>query len=79
MTYRYVHFAFNKMAAIQEGVSPMDKLEVKPMRVPKSRRGAFMRLWIPAGNGVVVRTGTTNAWFRTAHIPNLNHCTRPIG
>jgi hypothetical protein len=35
MMNRYVHFAANEMAAIQERVSPMDKVDVKTMRVPK--------------------------------------------
>ena len=37
MTNRYVHLASDQLAAIQERVSPMDKIEVKPMRVPKGR------------------------------------------
>lgn len=37
MTNRYVHLASDQLAAIQERVSPMDKLDVKPMRVPKGR------------------------------------------
>jgi len=44
MTDRYVHLASDKAATIQERVAPMpdrtgqalDKLDVKPMRVPKS-------------------------------------------
>jgi site-specific recombinase XerD len=36
MTNRYVHFAAQELAAIQERVSPMDKLDIKPMRVPKA-------------------------------------------
>jgi len=35
MTNRYVHLASEQMAAIQERVAPMDKLDIKPMGVPK--------------------------------------------
>jgi hypothetical protein len=35
MTNRYVHLASDQLVAIQERVSPMDELDVKPMRVPK--------------------------------------------
>jgi len=31
-----VHFAAQDLAAIQERVSPMDKLDIKPMKVPKA-------------------------------------------
>jgi hypothetical protein len=37
MTNRYVHFAAQELAAIQERVAPMDKLDIKPMRVPKQQ------------------------------------------
>ncbi len=37
MCTRYVHIASDQAAIIQERVAPMDKLDVKPMRVPKSR------------------------------------------
>ena len=37
MTNRYVHFASAELAAIQERVAPMDKLEIKPMRVPRKK------------------------------------------
>jgi hypothetical protein len=37
MTNRHIHFASAELAAIQERVAPMDKLEIKPMRVPKKR------------------------------------------
>ena len=37
MTNRYVHFASAQLAAIQERVAPMHKLESKPMRVPRRR------------------------------------------
>jgi hypothetical protein len=37
MTNRYIHFVSAEPAAIQERVAPMDKLDIKPMRVP--RRG----------------------------------------
>ena len=37
MTNRYVHFAAQEMAAIQERVAPMDRLDIKPMRAPKGR------------------------------------------
>jgi hypothetical protein len=37
MTNRYVHFASDQLAAIQDRVAPMDKLDLKPMKVP--RRG----------------------------------------
>jgi hypothetical protein len=35
MTSRYAHLASDQLAAIQERVSPMDKIEVKPMKVPR--------------------------------------------
>jgi hypothetical protein len=34
---RYVHFASAELAAIQERVAPMDKLEIKLMRVPRRK------------------------------------------
>ena len=37
MTDRYVHLASDRAAIIQERVAPMDKLDVKPMLVPKAR------------------------------------------
>jgi integrase/recombinase XerC/integrase/recombinase XerD len=37
MTNRSVHFAAQELAAIQERVAPMDKLDVKPMWVPRSK------------------------------------------
>ena len=37
MTNRYVHLASDQLATIQERVSPMDKIDVRPMRVPKRR------------------------------------------
>jgi hypothetical protein len=37
MTNRYVHLASDQMAVMRERVAAMDKLDVKPMRVPKSR------------------------------------------
>jgi site-specific recombinase XerD len=37
MTNRYIHFASAELAAIQERVAPMDKLEIKPMRVPRKK------------------------------------------
>ena len=37
MTNRYVHFASAQLAAIQERVAPMDKLEIKAMRVPRRK------------------------------------------
>ncbi len=37
MTNRYVHFASAQLAAIQERVSPMDKLEIKAMRRPRRK------------------------------------------
>ena len=37
MTNRYVHLAGRELAAIQERVAPMDRLDIKPMRVPKER------------------------------------------
>jgi site-specific recombinase XerD len=37
MTDRYVHLASDQAAIIQERVAPMDKLDVKPMRVPRSK------------------------------------------
>ena len=37
MTDRYVHLASDQAAIIQERVAPMDKLDVKPMRVPRGR------------------------------------------
>jgi integrase/recombinase XerC/integrase/recombinase XerD len=37
MTNRYIHFASAELAAIQERVAPMDKLEIKPMRVPRRK------------------------------------------
>jgi hypothetical protein len=37
MTNRYIHFASAELAAIQERVAPMDKLEIKPMRAPRRR------------------------------------------
>ena len=37
MTNRYVHFAADQMAAIQQRVAPLDKLDIKPMKVPKRR------------------------------------------
>ncbi len=37
MTNRYVHFASSQLAAIQERVAPMGKLEIKPMRVPRRK------------------------------------------
>ena len=35
MTNRYVHFAAQELAAIQERVAPMDKLDIRPMKVPQ--------------------------------------------
>jgi hypothetical protein len=37
MTDRYGHLASDQAAIIQERVARMDKLDVKPMRVPKAR------------------------------------------
>ena len=37
MTNRYVHLAADPMAAIQERISPMDKIDVRPMKVPRRR------------------------------------------
>jgi site-specific recombinase XerD len=37
MTNRYVHLASDQLAAIQERVAPMDKIDIKPMRVPKGK------------------------------------------
>ncbi len=37
MTNRYIHFASAELAAIQERVAPMDKMEIKPMRVPRRK------------------------------------------
>ena len=37
MTNRYVHLASDQLAAIQERVAPMDKIDIKPMRAPKGR------------------------------------------
>ncbi len=37
MTNRYVRFASAQLAAIQERVAPMDKLEIKAMRRPKRK------------------------------------------
>jgi integrase/recombinase XerC/integrase/recombinase XerD len=37
MTNRYVHFASAQLAAIQERVAPMDKMEIKLMRVPRKK------------------------------------------
>jgi hypothetical protein len=39
LTNRYIHFASAELAAIQERVAPMDKLEIKPMRVPRRKSG----------------------------------------
>ena len=36
MTSRYVHFAAQELAAIQERVAPMDRLDVGPMKVPRA-------------------------------------------
>jgi hypothetical protein len=36
MTNRYVYFAAQELAVIQERVSPMDKLDIKPRKVPKA-------------------------------------------
>jgi hypothetical protein len=38
MTNRYVHLAAQQLAAIQERASPMNRIEVRPMKVPKGRR-----------------------------------------
>ena len=35
MTNPYVHFAAQQLAPIQERVAPMDKLDIRPMRVPR--------------------------------------------
>jgi hypothetical protein len=37
MTNRYIRFASAELAEIQERVAPMDKLEIKPMRVPRKK------------------------------------------
>ncbi len=37
MTNRCVHFASAQLAAIQGRVAPMDKLEIRPMRVPRRK------------------------------------------
>ncbi len=37
MTSRYVHLASAQLAAIQERVAPMDKMEIKAMRRPRRR------------------------------------------
>jgi site-specific recombinase XerD len=37
MTNRYAHLASDQLAVIQERVAPMDKIDIKPMRVPKAR------------------------------------------
>ena len=37
ITNRYVHFASAQLAAIFERVAPMDKLEIKAMRVPRRK------------------------------------------
>jgi site-specific recombinase XerD len=36
-TNRYVHLASDQLATIQERVSPMDRIQVRPMKVPKGR------------------------------------------
>jgi site-specific recombinase XerD len=36
MTNRYVHLAADQLAVIQERVAPMDKIDIKPMREPRS-------------------------------------------
>lgn len=36
-TNRYDHFASAELAAIQERAAPMDKLVIKPMRVPRKK------------------------------------------
>jgi hypothetical protein len=38
MTNRYIHFASAELAAIQERVAPMDRLEIKPMRAPRKKQ-----------------------------------------
>jgi hypothetical protein len=35
MTNRYIHFASAELAAIQERVAPIDKVEIEPMRVTR--------------------------------------------
>jgi len=37
MTNRYVHFAATQLAAIQERVAPMDKLDIRPLRAPRRK------------------------------------------
>ncbi len=37
MTSRYVHLAAEQAATIEQRVAPMDKIDIKPMRVPKGR------------------------------------------
>ena len=37
MTSRYVHLASDQAAAIEQRVAPVDKIDIKPMRVPKTR------------------------------------------
>ena len=36
LTDRYVHLASDQAAIIQERVPPMDRLDIKPMKTPKS-------------------------------------------
>jgi integrase/recombinase XerD len=36
MTNRYAHLASDQLAATQERVAPMDRTDVRPMKVPKS-------------------------------------------
>ena len=37
LTGRYVHLALDQAATIEQRLAPMDKIDIKPMRVPKSR------------------------------------------
>jgi hypothetical protein len=37
MTTQYVHLATQHLAVINERVAPLDKLNLKPMKVPKAR------------------------------------------
>jgi site-specific recombinase XerD len=39
MTNRYVHLASDQLAAIQERVTPMDKVKIKPLNRPYRKAG----------------------------------------
>ena len=78
MTDRCVHLASDKAAA-QERLAPRDKVGVKPMRVPRSRRSQWDLTFLQRKLGHAGLQVTSRFVHLSAeHVAAIERCVAPI-